>query len=72
MPQFGPIHRRDLLAYLRQLGFDGPYPGGNHQYMVRGTRKLYVPNPHRGMISQGLLGRILVQSGIRREEWEAL
>ncbi len=35
MPHLGPIKRKDLIYYLRQLGFEGPYPGGNHQYMVR-------------------------------------
>ncbi len=35
MPHLGPIKRRDLIYYLRQLGFEGPYPGGNHQYMVK-------------------------------------
>jgi hypothetical protein len=34
MPHVGPIKRKDLIYYLRQLGFEGPYPGGNHQYYV--------------------------------------
>ena len=59
MPVLGPIKRRDLIQALRQLGFDGPYAGGNHQYMVRGERKLYMPNPHGGEISRALLTRIL-------------
>ena len=33
MPAFGPIKRRDLIGYLRQLGFDGPYSGKKHQFM---------------------------------------
>ena len=35
MPKLAPIKRKDLIYYLRQLGFDGPYPGGNHQYMKK-------------------------------------
>ena len=27
MPEFGPIGRRDLIRYLRKLGFEGPYSG---------------------------------------------
>ena len=40
MPHLGPIKRKDLIYYLKQLGFEGPYPGGNHQYMVKEKRIL--------------------------------
>ena len=72
MPRFGPVKRRDLVRYLRRLGFDGPEPGGNHEYMTRGATQLPIPNPHHGDISQALLARILKQAGVSREEWEAL
>ncbi len=36
MPRFGPIKRRDLIRYLRVLGFEGPYSGRKHQFMIRG------------------------------------
>lgn len=72
MPPVGPISRRDLIACLRRLQFEGPYTGGVHQYMLRGTRRLWIPNPHEGDISRSLLQRILRQAGIPREEWEAL
>jgi len=72
MPPVGPISRRDLIRYLRALGFEGPYAGGKHQYMVRGELKLALPNPHHGNISVELLVRILKQGGIEREQWEQL
>jgi predicted RNA binding protein YcfA (HicA-like mRNA interferase family) len=72
MPSFGPTSRRDLIRNLKDLGFDGPYSGGNHQYMVRGQTRLRIPNPHQGDIGRGLLARILRQAGIAREEWEEL
>jgi len=72
MPTFGPISRRDLVRYLREVGFDGPYPGGKHQYMVKGELKLTIPNPHQGDISQALLARMLRQGNITRDEWEGL
>ncbi|MGO8947857.1 MAG: type II toxin-antitoxin system HicA family toxin [Ktedonobacterales bacterium] len=72
MPRFGPIKRRDLIAGLHALGFAGPYSGGNHQYMTRGTRKLRIPNPHQGDISLPLLRRILDQAGVSIEEWESV
>ena len=70
MPRLGPIKRTDLIRYLRQLGFRGPYAGGKHQIMMRGTISLRVPNPHESDIGSGLLSRILKQACVPREEWE--
>lgn len=72
MPPLGPIHRRELIQFLRQLGFDGPYSGGKHQFMVRENVTLRIPNPHQGDIGRELLARILRQGRIEREEWEKL
>lgn len=72
MPPLGPISRRDLIRHLRRLGFEGPYSGGKHQFMVRGELTLRVPNPHRSDIGKELLSRILRQAGIDREEWEGV
>jgi predicted RNA binding protein YcfA (HicA-like mRNA interferase family) len=72
MPAIGPIRRRELIAYLRALGFEPPVSGGDHQYMRGRGRKLRIPNPHMEDISRGLLVRILRQGGIDRKEWEAL
>ncbi|RTG99317.1 type II toxin-antitoxin system HicA family toxin [Thermus scotoductus] len=64
-----PVSRRELVARLKALGFAGPYTGGRHQFMVRGSVRLILPNPHRGEISVDLLKRILKQAGIEEEEW---
>ena len=72
MPPFGPIKRKDLVYYLRALGFEGPHSGGQHQYMVNGMIKLRIPNPHEGDVAADLLARILRQGGISRTEWEKL
>ena len=72
MPRFGSIKRRDLIHYLRQLGFEGPYSGGKHQFMIKGDITLRVPNPHRRDIGKELLARILRQARIQRDEWEEL
>ena len=57
------------MARLQALGFSGPYTGGRHQFMVRGSIRLVLPNPHRGEIGVDLLKRILRQAGIEEEEW---
>jgi hypothetical protein len=36
MPPWGPVNRRVLVATLRRVGFEGPYSGGKHEFMVRG------------------------------------
>jgi predicted RNA binding protein YcfA (HicA-like mRNA interferase family) len=74
MPHLGPIKRKDLIYYLRQLGFEGPYPGGNHQYMVKIKEKitLTIPNPHHGDIGEGFLARLLKQAGVDKATWEKL
>ena len=72
MPEFGPIKRKDLIYYLKQLGFSGPSSGGKHQHMKRGNITLTLPNPHQGDIGKELLARILRQGEISREEWENL
>jgi predicted RNA binding protein YcfA (HicA-like mRNA interferase family) len=54
MPRLAPISRRELIRRLRELGFEGPYTGGRHEFMLRGDRRLILPNPHRGDISVDL------------------
>ncbi|CAN5764330.1 hypothetical protein BH23PLA1_BH23PLA1_36710 [soil metagenome] len=70
MPPFGPISRKDLIRCLKQLGFEGPYSGGKHQFMLRDEITLWLPNPHGGDIGKDLLVRILRQAQVSREDWE--
>lgn len=72
MPVLGSIKRSQLIRYLMQLGFDGPYVGGKHQFMMKGTIRLTLPNPHQQDISESLLARILRQASIDRTDWEKL
>ena len=72
MPRFGPVKRPDLVRYLRQSGFLGPYSGGRHQFMYKGVVSIVLPNPHQSDIGRELLSRILRQAGISREDWEKL
>ena len=72
MPAFGPIKRTDLVRHLKQFGFEGPYSGGKHQFMVRGDITIRVPNPHQADTGRELLARILRQAGISKDDWEKL
>ena len=69
MPALKPVSRRELIHRLKALGFEGPFPGGKHEWMRRDDLRLTIPNPHGGAIDPGLIRRILRQAGIAVEEW---
>jgi len=67
------ISRKKLVAKFRELGFQGPFSGGRHQFMVKGTLKVRIPNLHgSGEIGDPLLREILKQAAISKKEWNAL
>ena len=72
MPSPGPIKRAELISHLQILGFEGPYSGGKHQFMLKGVIRLRLPNPHRRDVGRELLSRILKQAGIDKDSWEKL
>ena len=72
MPSFGPIKRKDLIRNLKHLGFEGPYSGGKHQFMVLGDITIRIPNPHQKDIGKELLGKILRQASITKAAWDKL
>jgi predicted RNA binding protein YcfA (HicA-like mRNA interferase family) len=72
MPKLGPIKRKDLIHYMRQAGFSGPYSGGHHQFMIKGDLRVRIPNPHKSDIGLNLLTRILQEASISKAEWEEL
>jgi predicted RNA binding protein YcfA (HicA-like mRNA interferase family) len=72
VPSPGPIKRAELISYLQILGFEGPYSGGKHQFMLKGVIRLRLPNPHRRDVGRELLSRILKQAGIDKDSWEKL
>jgi predicted RNA binding protein YcfA (HicA-like mRNA interferase family) len=63
---------RKLVKKFRKLGFDGPYSGGRHLFMIKGNFKIHIPNPHRGDISKNLVVEILRQADISSDEWNNL
>ena len=72
MPPFKPIKRKDLIKTLKEAGFEGPFVGGKHEFLIKGELRLILPNPHQSEISKDLLARILRQAGLTREEWERI
>jgi predicted RNA binding protein YcfA (HicA-like mRNA interferase family) len=72
MPPFKPVKRKELIKALKEAGFDGPFSGGRHEFLVKGELRLVLPNPHQSDISKDLLARILRQANLTCEEWEKL
>ncbi len=65
------MKRRDLIRKLARLGFQGPLSGRKHPYMVRGTLKVRLPNPHGSdEIGMNLVRRILRQTGINPVDFD--
>ena len=64
------ISWRKLVKRFRKLGFDGPYSGGRHLFMIKKELKVHIPNPHRSDISKHLVSEILKQAGISISDWE--
>jgi len=64
-----PVPRRELIRRFRNLGFDGPLPGGRHAFMKKGELKVRIPNPHQRDIGSPLLAEILRQAGINARAW---
>ena len=67
MPKLTPVSWNVLVKRLNKLGFEGPYSGGKHPFMVKNDLVLTIPNPHKAVISVDLLSRILRQAKITRE-----
>jgi len=67
LPKLTPVSWKVLVKRLNKLGFEGPYSGGKHPFMVKNDLVLTIPNPHKAVISVDLLSRILRQAKITRE-----
>ncbi len=65
------ISRRELVRKFKALGYQGPFSGKRHQFVIKGRMKIRIPNPHgSGDIHVSLLKEILRQAGLTNEEWE--
>jgi hypothetical protein len=43
MAGWRPLKRRDFIRRLRALGFDGPFSGTRHQFMIFGQHRQTIP-----------------------------
>ncbi len=76
MSRWTPCKRREFVRRLRALGFEGPYTGTRHQFLVYGHERLTLPSnpeysvPQLRMLireAEDILGRPL-----KLEDWNRL
>lgn len=67
-----PISRRGLIKKLKGLGFEGPFLATKHQYMLKGTHKIFIPNPHGKDIGVPIIRKIIQQIGIDPKKWDQI
>jgi hypothetical protein len=76
MAAWRPLKRREFVRKLRALGFDGPFSGTRHQFMVLGQHRQTIPTNSEYSVPQirmllrqveSILGR-----SISLDEWGSL
>ncbi len=76
MNPWRPCKRRDFIQKLRQLGFDGPYSGTRHQFLIFQHYRLAIPSNSEYSVPQLriMLDEVEVILGrkISLEEWNRL
>ncbi len=76
MPRWTPCKRRDFIRKLRQLGFDGPYCGTRHQFMIYQYHRLAIPSNTEYSVPQlrMLISEIelIIERELFVEEWNQL
>ena len=76
MAAWRPLKRRDFIRKLRALGFDGPFSGTRHQFMIFGQHRQTIPINSEFSVPQlrMLLRQVdsILERSISLEEWSSL
>ena len=76
MAGWRPLKRRDFIRKLRALGFEGPYSGTRHQFMIFGQHRQTIPTNSEYSVPQIRLLLRQVESILARrvalQEWNSL
>lgn len=76
MSQFSPCKRSELIRRLRRLGFDGPYAGSKHHFMITEQYRLTVPSNAEFSVPQLRMmlreAAEIIGRNISAEEWNNL
>ncbi len=69
MTKLSPISFKELVKKLKKYGYQGPYSGGKHLYMIKENIRITMPNPHKKDISVDLILKILKHARISKDDW---
>ena len=76
MSPWQPCKRRVFIRRLRKIGFDGPFSGTKHQFMIYEQHRLAIPSNIQYSIPQL---RMMIQEveeiighGLTSDEWNNL
>jgi hypothetical protein len=76
MAGWRPLKRRDFVRKLRALGFDGPFAGTRHQFMVFRQHRQTIPShPEYSVPQIRMLVRqveSILERSISLDEWNSL
>jgi len=74
--QWSPCKRKDFITRLYRFGFNGPFTGTRHHFMVSKEHRLTIPSNREYSVPQLKMMLKEVESIIGRkitiEEWNAL
>ena len=76
MSRWVPCKRRDFIRQLRKLGFEGPFSGTRHQFMVYEWHRMAIPSnieysvPQLRMMIREVEG--IIGYKITADEWNRL
>ena len=76
MSQWSPCKRKDFIRRVSRLGFDGPFVGTRHLFMVYKEHRLTIPSNREYSIPQlrMMLREIesILEREITMEKWNGL
>ena len=76
MSPWTPCKRRDFIQRLRKIGFNCPYSGTRHQFMIFGQHRLAIPSNAEFSVPQlrMMLREVqqIVGRDIESDEWNDL
>ena len=76
MSRWNPCKRGDFIRRLRKIGFDGPYAGSKHQFLIFQQYRLTVPSNSEYSVPQPRMmlkeAEEIIARPITADEWNDL
>ena len=76
MRPWKPCKRREFVRRLRRLGFEGPFAGARHQFLVFQGHRLAVPSNEEYSVPQLRMmlreASLILGRSVSAEDWDRL